>query len=69
MNIRLLVVLAMLAVVVAGCVTTQYEKQATVTKDGDGRIVQTVEVERAVQVRGGWPIRFEYIKGIDKSAE
>lgn len=69
MNIRLLVVLAMLAVVVAGCVTTQYEKQATVTKDGDGRITQIVEVERAIQVRGGWPITFDYLKGIDKHAD
>jgi outer membrane lipoprotein SlyB len=69
MNVRHLVVAVMLAVLVSGCVTTHFEKQTTVTKDADGRIVQTVEVERAVQVRGGWPIKFDHLKGIDKHAE
>lgn len=49
----------------SGCVATQYEKSVTVRKDADGKILERVETERVVQPgQQGWPVKFEYLKGV-----
>ena len=49
----------------SGCVSTTYTKQVAVTKDANGRIIQTVETEGILQPnQQGWPVQFEYLKGI-----
>lgn len=47
-----------------GCVQTAYSKSISVTKDAEGRIVQTVETETVTQPGQGYPMRLEKIKGI-----
>jgi hypothetical protein len=48
-----------------GCVTTSYSKSISVTKDADGKILQTVETEGVVQPdQKGWPLKLNYLKGI-----
>ncbi len=48
----------------SGCVQTAYSKSIAVTKDADGRIVQTVETETVSQAGQGYPMHLEKIKGI-----
>ena len=48
----------------SGCVQTAYSKSIAVTKDGDGRIVQTVETETVTQPGQGYQMKLEKIKGI-----
>lgn len=60
-------VLGLVAVVLStsGCVATTYAKSISVTKDADGKIIQTVETEGVVQPGGqGWPVKFQYLKGV-----
>ena len=53
------------AILATGCVATTYSKSVTVTRDADGKIVQTVETEAVVQPGGqGWPVKFEHLKGV-----
>jgi hypothetical protein len=53
------------ALLASGCVATTYTKSVAVTKDSDGKIIQTVETEGIVQPGGqGWPVKFEYLKGV-----
>ncbi|MCK9799552.1 hypothetical protein BK634_30300 [Pseudomonas chlororaphis] len=48
-----------------GCVVqSTYSKSIAVTKDAEGRVVQTVETETVVQPAQGYPMRLEKIKGI-----
>jgi hypothetical protein len=48
-----------------GCVATSYTKSISVTKDADGKILQTVETEGVVQPnQQGWPLKFSYLKGV-----
>lgn len=48
-----------------GCVVqSTYSKTVAVTKDAEGRIVQTVESETVVQPANGYPLRLEKIKGV-----
>jgi hypothetical protein len=50
----------------AGCTTpTIYSKTVTVTKDAEGKIVQTVVTESIAQPNQvGVPVRFEHLRGI-----
>ncbi|WP_285424818.1 hypothetical protein [Pseudomonas sp. efr-133-TYG-103a] len=48
----------------SGCVQTAYSKSITVTKDGEGRVVQTVETETVTQPGNGYQMRLEKIKGV-----
>ena len=48
----------------SGCVQTAYSKSISVTKDAEGRIVQTVETETVTQPGNGYQMRLEKIKGI-----
>ncbi|MEW9901654.1 hypothetical protein [Pseudomonas putida] len=49
----------------SGCVVqSSYSKTVSVTKDADGKIVQTVETETVVQPAQGYPMRLQLIKGI-----
>ncbi len=49
----------------SGCVQTAYSKSIAVTKDVDGRIIQTVETESVTQPgQNGYPIQLEKIKGV-----
>ncbi|MBF8730446.1 hypothetical protein IRZ59_08290 [Pseudomonas guariconensis] len=49
----------------SGCVVqSSYSKTVAVTKDADGKIVQTVETETVVQPAQGYPMRLQLIKGI-----
>jgi hypothetical protein len=53
------------ALTATGCVTTSYTKTISVTKDADGKILQTVETEGVVQPnQQGWPLKFKYLKGV-----
>jgi hypothetical protein len=48
-----------------GCVVqSTYSKTVAVTKDADGRVIQTVESETVVQPANGYPLRLEKIKGV-----
>jgi len=59
------IVLLLCAACLSGCVATTYSKSVAVTKDADGKILQTVETEAIVQPGGqGWPVKFEHLKGI-----
>lgn len=49
---------------ISGCVQTAYSKSIAVTKDGQGRIVQTVENETVTQPGQGYQMKLEKIKGI-----
>lgn len=48
----------------SGCVQTAYSKSISVTKDAEGRIVQTVETETVTQPGQGYQMKLEKIKGI-----
>ncbi len=63
---RKLIVFGLLsfALAVSGCVQLQYSKSVNVRKDASGKILEIVETETVVQPGQGWPIEFEYIKGI-----
>jgi hypothetical protein len=53
------------AILSSGCVATTYSKSVTVTKDADGKILNTVETEAIVQPGGqGWPVKFDHLKGV-----
>ncbi|KQQ62270.1 hypothetical protein ASF66_11350 [Pseudomonas sp. Leaf129] len=57
----------LLAVIgLSGCVQTAYSKSVTVTKDADGRVVQTVETETVTQPGQGYEMRLEKIKGVQR---
>lgn len=48
-----------------GCVSTQYEKAISVTKDANGNLVSTTVTERVIQPnQQGWPVKFEYLNGV-----
>ncbi|EUB75662.1 hypothetical protein PMI27_001838 [Pseudomonas sp. GM41(2012)] len=48
-----------------GCVVqSTYSKTVAVTKDAEGRVIQTVESETVVQPANGYPLRLEKIKGV-----
>lgn len=48
----------------SGCVQTAYSKSISVTKDAEGRVVQTVETETVTQPGQGYQMKLEKIKGI-----
>ncbi|WP_434625501.1 hypothetical protein J3P84_20325 [Pseudomonas sp. Z1-29] len=48
----------------SGCVQTAYSKSISVTKDAEGRTVQTVETETITQPGQGYQMKLEKIKGI-----
>lgn len=49
----------------SGCVVqSTYSKTIAVTKDAEGKVVQTVETETVVQPAQGYPVRLKLIKGI-----
>jgi len=49
----------------SGCVVqSSYSKTISVTKDAQGKVVQTVETETVVQPGQGYPMRLQLIKGI-----
>ncbi|MNN87463.1 hypothetical protein D3C81_2050190 [compost metagenome] len=48
-----------------GCVVqSTYSKTIAVTKDAEGKVLQTVETETVVQPAQGYPMRLQLIKGI-----
>jgi len=50
---------------ICGCVSTTYTKSISITKDANGNIVSRTETESVVQPnQNGWPVKFEYLKGI-----
>ncbi|MGN7901490.1 MULTISPECIES: hypothetical protein [Pseudomonas] len=62
-----LVVMSVIALSAAlsGCVVqSSYSKTIAVTKDADGKVLQTVESETVVQPGQGYPMRLQLIKGI-----
>ncbi|MFJ4344328.1 hypothetical protein [Pseudomonas sp. NPDC089401] len=49
----------------SGCVVqSSYSKTVSVTKDAEGKVLQTVETETVVQPGQGYPMRLQLIKGI-----
>lgn len=62
-----LVVMSVIALSAAlsGCVVqSSYSKTIAVTKNADGKVLQTVESETVVQPGQGYPMRLQLIKGI-----
>lgn len=54
-----------LMLTMTGCVVqSTYSKTIAVTKDAEGRVIQTVESETVVQPANGYPLRLEKIKGV-----
>lgn len=48
-----------------GCVVqSTYSRTIAVTKDAEGKVLQTVETETVVQPAQGYPMRLQLIKGI-----
>jgi hypothetical protein len=48
-----------------GCVSTTYTKTISVTKDENGKVIQTIETESVTQPnQQGWPVKFEHLKGV-----
>lgn len=57
--------LAAVASFMSGCVVqSSYSKTVAVTKDAQGKVIQTVESETVVQGAQGYPMRLDLIKGI-----
>ena len=53
------------ALLMNGCVVqSTYIKTIAVTKDANGKIIQTVESETVIQPANGYPMRLEKIRGI-----
>ncbi|MFK7606971.1 MULTISPECIES: hypothetical protein [unclassified Pseudomonas] len=53
------------ALLMNGCVVqSTYSKTIAVTKDANGKIIQTVESETVIQPANGYPMRLEKIRGI-----
>jgi len=51
--------------VFSGCVSTTYTKSVSVTKDANGNITSRTETETVIQPnQTGWPVKFEYLKGV-----
>ncbi|HDS0956473.1 hypothetical protein PshuTeo2_35510 [Pseudomonas hunanensis] len=62
-----LILMSVIAVssALSGCVVqSSYSKTIAVTKDADGKVLQTVESETVVQPGQGYPMRLQLIKGI-----
>lgn len=57
-------VLLLALTTLTGCVQTAYSKSVSVTRDADGRVVQTVETETVTQPGQGYQMKLEKIKGI-----
>jgi len=56
-----------LLLLLSGCVVTptSYHKEIVVRKDGDGKIVETIQTEWVTQPDAyGHPIQFDHLKGI-----
>lgn len=52
------------ALLMNGCVVqSTYSKTIAVTKDANGKIIQTVESETVIQPANGYPMRLEKIRG------
>lgn len=65
MKIASLLALITACTIMSGCVVqSSYGKTISVTKDAQGKIIQTVETETVVQPAQGYPMRLELIKGI-----
>ncbi len=47
---------------ISGCVQTVFEKSIEVTKDANGKVIQTVEREGVSQPGSTWPVEFKYMK-------
>lgn len=57
--------LAAVATLMSGCVVqSTYSKTVAVTKDAQGKVIQTVESETVVQGAQGYPMRLDLIKGV-----
>ncbi|MGE8059232.1 hypothetical protein [Pseudomonas sp. NPDC089547] len=53
------------SVTLTGCVVqSTYSRTIAVTKDAEGKVLQTVETETVVQPAQGYPMRLQLIKGI-----
>ena len=53
------------ALLMSGCVVqSTYSKTIAVTKDANGKIIQTVESETVIQPANGYPMRLEKSRGI-----
>ena len=53
------------ALLMNGCVVqSTYSKTIAVTKDANGKIIQTVESETVILPANGYPMRLEKIRGI-----
>ena len=57
---RVFIVLICLAV--SGCVTTTVTKEVQVKKDANGKIIETVEIERTIQQGSTRGMQFDYLK-------
>jgi len=67
LNMKPMLFLAVVATsaVLSGCVVqSSYSKTIAVTKDAEGKVVQTVETETVIQPGQGYPMRLQLIKGI-----
>ena len=64
MNLFFGLIMCALAFSISGCVQGTYTKSVQVTKDENGRIVQTIETESVTQVGQGNAMRLEKIKGV-----
>lgn len=63
-NMSFLAIIAASAVM-SGCVVqSTYSKTVAVTKDAQGKVLQTVETETVAQPAQGYPMRLQLIKGI-----
>ena len=57
---RLLI--ALMCLVLSGCVRTLVTKEVQVKKDANGKVIETIETERIVQQGGTKGVQFDYLK-------
>lgn len=49
------------SIFMTGCIGTQFQKSVSVTKDADGRIIQTVETETVIQGGSSYPMKLKHL--------
>jgi hypothetical protein len=64
-NIILVIFAVTVISLLSACVPTTYTKTVTVTKDGSGRVLGSVESEQVIQPgQQGHPVTFDHLKGV-----
>jgi len=65
MKTKTIALLIITPLFLCGCVSTQYEKAISITRDANGNVISRTETERVIQPnQSGWPVKFDHLKGV-----